>query len=116
MHLNIYVYYDKIYRGGITMTEKLYYEDAYITEFTAYVTGCSENKGRYEITLNRTAFFPEGGGQPGDTGVIGGAKVLDTVERDGEIFHICDRAVEDEEVSCKLNFERRFLHMQLHTG
>ena len=58
-------------------TEKLYYADAFLTEFDATVLECEPHKGAYLVTLNRTAFYPEGGGQPADTGILGGANVLD---------------------------------------
>lgn len=97
------------------MTERLYYENQYINEFEAEIISSAESKGKYEIILDKTAFFPEGGGQPGDRGFIGEARVIDTVERDGEIYHICDRAVSGK-VKCKLDWDFRFLNMQQHTG
>ena len=59
------------------MTKRLYYENAYCREFDARVTGCREGKRGWEVTLDQTAFYPEGGGQPADEGTLGEAKVLD---------------------------------------
>lgn len=97
------------------MAQRLYYENQYIKEFTAEVLSCAESERGYEVILDKTAFFPEGGGQPGDTGFIGSAEVIDTVERDGEVVHICSEAVGGE-VECRLDFEKRFTNMQQHTG
>lgn len=97
------------------MTEKLYYKDQYIKEFTANVLSCVKNGDKYEVVLDKTAFFPEGGGQPGDRGKIGGAEVLDTVEKGGKIIHICDGEVGGE-ADCEIDWDFRFLNMQQHTG
>ena len=97
------------------MTEKLYYKDQYIKKFTAKVLSCVKNGDKYEVVLDKTAFFPEGGGQPGDRGKIGGAKVLDTVEKGGKIIHICDGEVGGE-ADCEIDWDFRFLNMQQHTG
>ena len=98
--------------------KRLYYESSYIKNFTASVTGCREKKdGRWEITLDQTAFFPEGGGQPWDTGTLGGANVLEVHERDGEVLHYTDRPLEaGSQVEGCLDWERRFDHMQGHSG
>ena len=97
------------------MTEKLYYTDQYIKEFEASVVSCVQAGNRYEVILDRTAFFPEGGGQPGDTGFINDAKVIDTIERDGTEIHICDKNISGKCI-CRLNWDRRFLNMQKHSG
>ena len=73
-------------------TEKLYDRDAFLKEFDAVVTDCRPGKGdTYLVTLDRTAFYPEGGGQPADHGDLGSAAVLDVQERDGLVLHTCDQ-------------------------
>ena len=61
-------------------TEKLYYQDPYLREFTATVLTCEPAKNGFYVTLDRTAFYPEGGGQPADRGTLGGAAVWQTLE------------------------------------
>ena len=70
-------------------TEKLYYADPFLTEFDARVLACEAVKDGFAVVLDRTAFYPEGGGQPYDTGVLGGAEVLDVHEKAGVITHKC---------------------------
>ncbi len=100
------------------MTERLYYDASYMDEFIAYVTAVREKDGKYEVTLNRSAFYPTSGGQPYDTGVIGEANVLDVyVDGEGEVWHVIDRPLcEGDEVFCKIDWARRFDHMQQHAG
>ena len=62
------------------MAEKLFYADAHLRKFTARVLSCEESGRLFAVTLDRTAFFPEGGGQGGDTGALGGVRVTDTRE------------------------------------
>ena len=71
-------------------TEKLYYSDPYLKTFTARVLTCDPGKNGYLVTLDRSAFYPEGGGQPCDLGTLGQAKVLDVQEKDGTVFHTVD--------------------------
>ncbi|TCL42431.1 alanyl-tRNA editing protein [Harryflintia acetispora] len=97
--------------------EKLYYADSLLTRFEAVVTGCEEHDGSYLITLDRTAFYPEGGGQPADRGRLGGADVLDVHEREGRILHTAGCALPPgQAVSGEIDFSRRLDHMQQHTG
>ena len=94
------------------MTEKLYYDDPFLTRFTGKVLSCQEEK-LWRVVLDRTAFYPEGGGQPADHGTLGGAAVCDTRERDGEIVHFCDRPLAvGEEAEGEIDFARRFDFMQ----
>ena len=99
------------------MTEKLYYIDSHLHEFTARVLSCVPWGEGYALTLDRTAFFPEGGGQPGDSGRVGPARVLDTHEKDGEVLHYTDMAFEPgTEVACAVDWEQRLRRMQNHSG
>ena len=98
-------------------TEKLYYADPFLKEFTATVLDCQVGKNGYTVTLDRTAFYPEGGGQPADHGTLDGAAVTDVHEKNGVIFHNVDRAVEiGKTVSGFIDWARRFDHMQQHSG
>ena len=98
-------------------TRKLYYEDVYTKEFTANVLECREGKKGYEIILDQTAFYPEGGGQPCDLGTLDTVEVLDVQEKDGEIIHYTKEAIEPgKEVTGKIDWDRRFDLMQQHSG
>ena len=98
-------------------TVKLYYENAYTQDFTAMVQSCEAVKNGFAVTLDRTAFYPEGGGQPADHGTLGEARVLDVHEKDGIVTHLCDRALSvGAEVSGRIDWARRFDHMQQHSG
>ena len=98
-------------------TVKLYYENAFLQDFTAAVKSCEAVKNGFAVVLDRTAFYPEGGGQPADHGTLGGAAVLDVQERNGVITHLCDRALPaGETVSGRIDWARRFDHMQQHSG
>ena len=98
-------------------TEKLYYSDSYLKEFSALVASCEKIEKGYKVVLDKTAFFPEGGGQKADTGFIGEAKVYDVQEVDEVIYHFVDKElVVSTEYACKLDWEQRFLRMQSHSG
>ena len=100
----------------IKETEKLYYRDAYIIEFTARVLSVTPCDGGYDVIMDKTAFFPEEGGQSSDKGFIGTARVLHAYECDGVVHHITDSAVNAEKVNCRLDFDERFEKMQLHSA
>lgn len=98
-------------------TEKLFYIDQYRTEETARVLSCEQVHGGYAVVLDRTIFYPTGGGQPCDLGTLGGANVTDVSEHGGEIVHHCDAPLAvGEDVLCKIDFDRRFAFMQQHSG
>ena len=98
-------------------TRKLYYEDCHLRQFSATVIGCTETDNGYLVTLDATAFYPEGGGEAPDLGVLGGVNVLDVQEKEGEILHLCDGKLEiGETVTGCIDWERRFDLMQQHTG
>ena len=99
------------------MTEKLFYEDSHRTEFTAKVISCEEAKDGYRVVLDQTVFFPEGGGQYADTGVLGTVNVTDVHEKDDVIYHYTTAPLEvGSIVTGKINWEERFEKMQQHTG
>lgn len=99
------------------MTEKLYYIDSHMREFTAEVTSCVKNGDRFEVTLDKTAFFPEGGGQSGDSGYIGSVRVYDTHERGDEVLHYVNSPLEiGSAFECAIDWPVRFRRMQNHSG
>lgn len=99
------------------MTEKLFYADSHMVTFQAKVLACQHTGDFYEAVLDRTAFFPEGGGQYADTGVIDQVRVMDVQERDGIIYHTMEEKLEvGKTVTGELDWEERFLKMQHHTG
>ena len=98
-------------------TEKLYDQDSLLFSFRARVIACEEQKSGFALALDRTAFFPEGGGQLADTGRIGEAVVSDVHEREGCIWHYADRPIEPgTEVLCEIDAEKRLRRMQNHSG
>jgi alanyl-tRNA synthetase len=96
------------------MTEKLFYKDPYTREFEAEVVDIDGNK----IILDRTAFYAESGGQPGDTGKIGDARVIDTVYEGGKITHVTEshNIKKGDHVSCEVDWDRRYTIMRLHSA
>ncbi|MCO0598527.1 alanine--tRNA ligase-related protein [Peribacillus butanolivorans] len=99
------------------MTRKLYYTSSKTSQWDTKIQQIFEDNGFYYIILEETAFYPEGGGQPSDTGSIDGITVLDvTKSEDGNILHKLESRPGSEFVHCELNWERRFDHMQQHSG
>jgi len=99
------------------MTERLYLSDPYLVSFTARVVAGTDQGGKPTALLDRTAFYPEGGGQPGDRGTLGGAQVLDVQESDGNVLHLLDRPLAPGiEVEGRVDWTRRLDHMQQHHG
>jgi alanyl-tRNA synthetase len=101
------------------VTERLYYTDPYLTEFEAEVIGVEAvgAGGARAAVLDRTAFYPTSGGQPFDTGTLGSAKVVDVIDReDGTILHVFEGDLSRGRVRGCVDWQRRFEHMQQHTG
>lgn len=98
-------------------TEKLYDRDPFLSRFTAQVLTCQPKGECFQVVLDRTAFYPEGGGQPADWGTLNGVAVTDIHERDGVVFHTCSHPLEPgRAVEGVIDWERRFDHMQQHSG
>ena len=98
-------------------TVKLFYEDQYIKSFEASIVDIKEKEGKYYITLDKTAFFPGGGGQSSDLGTIDGLNVIDIIEEKNEIIHILNEKPKTiENVHCEIDWNRRFDGMQQHLG
>ncbi len=98
-------------------TRKLYYEDSHLRRFTAQVLACEENGQNYRVILDATAFYPEGGGQGADTGILGGVRVLDTREAGETVVHFCDGPLAPgSTVEGQIDYDARFLRMQQHSG
>ena len=98
-------------------TRKLYYEDTHIRTFSAAVISCEQAQKGWEIILDATAFYPEGGGQACDLGILGGRTVLDVQERCTAVVHLCDGPLTvGETVEGTIDWERRFDLMQQHSG
>ena len=100
------------------MTERLYYDNAYLTEFDAVVTECAPCEDGFRVRLDRSAFYPTSGGQPYDTGTLNDANVLDvTVGEDGDVWHLTDAPLAaGEAVHGRIDWPRRFDHMQQHAA
>ncbi|HEY4839499.1 MAG TPA: alanyl-tRNA editing protein, partial [Candidatus Acidoferrales bacterium] len=99
------------------VTDRLYYHDSFLKEFDAEVISCEPDSDRWRVILNRTAFYPTSGGQPHDTGTLGEAKVSEVLdEEDGSLIHFTDRAVPVGKIHGRIDWERRFDHIQQHTG
>lgn len=98
-------------------TRALYYEDGYLSRFTSRVVTCEPQGDAWAVTLEATAFYPEGGGQAGDTGSLNGIRVRDTQEQGDRVVHLCEGPLEPgTQVEGIIDFDRRFDLMQQHTG
>ena len=98
-------------------TRRLYYEDSFRSCFEAKVLSCQQGDRCWEVILDQTAFYPEGGGQAGDTGSLGGVRVLDTRERGEDLIHFCEGPLQaGAEVAGAIDWDLRFYRMQQHSG
>ncbi|HYF82638.1 MAG TPA: DHHA1 domain-containing protein [Clostridia bacterium] len=97
-------------------TERLFNDNPYLEEFNAKVVEVIPFNDKYGVVLDKTAFYPEGGGQPSDTGHLNDVNVLQVIDKDGQLLHIVDKPLESETVKGLINWPRRFDHMQQHTG
>src|SRR5258706_6408131 len=101
-------------------TEKLYFTDSGLLQFQAKVIGVDSNRGIDRVVLDRTAFYPTGGGQPNDTGKLDGVEVVDVIEADdGTIFHVVNQAGQfsaGQSVQASIDQKRRLDHLQQHSG
>lgn len=105
------------------MVEKIYWKDSYVKEFSAVITGAAVVDGKAVVRLDKTAFYPTGGGQPNDTGTLSGAggtyNVTDVVKDGGDVLHVLDGGENlkiGSSVLCSINWHRRYAHMQYHTA
>jgi alanyl-tRNA synthetase len=98
----------------VTITERLYYSDSYLSEFRARVAA-AEDGGR-RVYLDRTAFYPTSGGQPFDVGTLGGVAVVEVADEGDRVAHLLESPLPSDEVEGRVNWSRRFDHMQQHTG
>lgn len=98
------------------MTEKYYYTNPNLTSWTTRMKEIIEKDDYCLITLEQTAFYPEGGGQPCDLGTINNIQVVDVFEENGEVYHKVRQCPPDEELTCIIDWQRRFDHMQHHSG
>jgi alanyl-tRNA synthetase len=96
------------------VTERLYYNDCYLRDFHARIIDTADDGRR--VYLDRTAFYPTAGGQPFDVGTLGGAKVIDVIDEEERIAHVLATPVSSPDIEGRIDWERRFDHMQQHTG
>jgi alanyl-tRNA synthetase len=98
------------------MTKKLYYDSAYLAEWQTGISKTLEREDGYYVVLEETAFYPHGGGQPCDVGHINGIPVLDVISEEDEVLHKLESLPEETKVTCQVDWNRRFDHMQQHSG
>src|SRR5579864_1771008 len=96
------------------MTDRLYYTDCYLREFTGQVLSVSDDG--LSVRLDRTAFYPTSGGQPFDLGTLGGIAVREVIDEDERIAHVLEAPISPGEAEARIDWNRRFDHMQQHTG
>ncbi|GAB4198920.1 MAG: DHHA1 domain-containing protein [Roseiflexaceae bacterium] len=97
-------------------TERLYFADAYLTSFSARIVARAERDGRPAVALDQSAFYPEGGGQPADSGTLNGVQVVDVQVEDGVVWHSLAAPLQGEQVRGMIDWPRRLDHMQQHHG
>jgi alanyl-tRNA synthetase len=97
-------------------TKRLYYDDSYLREFEAHVIDVEPQGAHFRICLDRTAFYPESGGQPMDRGTLGGLPVIQVTEEADAVVHVVERELPRDQVKGVIDWPRRFEHMQQHTG
>lgn len=112
----VYTDYRDLEEDGLFMTEKIYYTSPYTKEWVTRIKDSFIKENQYYVILEKTAFYPTGGGQPNDRGTINGIDVLDVFTEDGVVVHKIERLPETSKASCTLNWKRRFDHMQHHSG
>ena len=99
------------------MTDRLYYDNPYLTEFDAQVLACRPRGDVFDVRLDRSAFYPTSGGQPYDTGSLGDARVIDVNVTDGDVWHTVTQPLTvGDTIHGKIDWIRRFDHMQQHAG
>ncbi len=98
------------------MTERLYHQDSYLLEFEARVEEKKRHNGKIALILDRTCFYPASGGQPHDTGQINGVEILEVIEEGEKVIHLLAKNIEGDRIRGVVDWERRFDHMQQHTG
>lgn len=98
------------------MTNKLYYNSTYLTEWQTRITETIEREDGYYVLLEETAFYPHGGGQPCDAGTLQGIPVLDVISEGDHVLHKLERLPNEEMVTCQIDWNLRFDHMQQHSG
>lgn len=98
-------------------TQKLFYDDPYLREADCSVTSCVQTQKGWLVELDRTIFYPTGGGQPCDLGTLDEAQVVDVSQKEGRLLHLCDRPLETGQmVHARIDWERRFMLMQQNSG
>ncbi len=98
------------------ITKCLYFEQPYLSKFTATIIRTCSHESSQGVILNQTAFYPTSGGQMHDTGTINGIEVINVIEQDDEILHLLASPVGIGTATCQINWQRRFDFMQQHTG